>query len=252
VGSGMTAREVQGTSDGTDEFAGQASPRSYEIRFQSAQVHPTGGRAGWAPHRAPSAARSAADLRLYPVRPCTAYVHGVSVPADRPSGPIDPYRFLPFMSRRVMQAWAGREQPPTDVAWTPLRTPLWTCRVALLTSAGIAPRDTAPFDQQGERDNPWWGDPSWRRLPSDVTEADVRVCHLHIDHRPIEDDLDVALPLRRLAELVDDGVVGAVSDSHYSIMGYVLDARELVEVTAPEIAADLVAHEVDLVVLVPV
>ena len=170
--------------------------------------------------------------------------------ADR--APIDPYRYLPFVSRQVMQAWARREEPPADAAWTPLRRPLAACRIALLTSAGIAPRDATPFDQQGERDDPWWGDPSWRRLRRDVSEADVRVCHLHVDHGPIEEDLDVALPLRRLVELADAGVVGSVSDTHYSIMGYVLDAGELVGETAPAIAADLRANDVDLVVLVPV
>ena len=171
---------------------------------------------------------------------------------ERGTGSIDPYRFLPFMSREVMRAWAGREKPPAIASWTPLSKSLATCRVALITTAGIAPRDGEPFDQQGERDNPWWGDPSWRRLRHDVSEADVRIGHLHIDHGPIEQDLDVALPLRRLAELADAGVIGAVSDDHYSIMGYILDARELVEVTAPEIAADLSAKEVDLVLLVPV
>lgn len=168
------------------------------------------------------------------------------------TSPMDPYRFLPFVSRKIMQAWADREEPPEEVAWTPIGTPLSGCRVALLTSAGISPRGCPPFDQQGERDDPWWGDPSWRRLPSILTEEDVQISHLHIDHRPVEADLDVVLPLRRLAELADDGVIGEVATNHYSIMGYVLDAGELVGHTAPEIAADLSAGEVDVVLLVPV
>ena len=147
---------------------------------------------------------------------------------------VDPYRYLPFVSRQIMHAWAEREQAPEEVAWTPLTKPLSACRVALITTAGIAPRDGVPFDQQGERDNPWWGDPSWRRLGGDVTEADVRVCHLHIDHAPIEADLDTALPLRRLSELAASGVIGEVAPYHYSIMGYVLDAGDLVTNSAPQ------------------
>jgi D-proline reductase (dithiol) PrdB len=165
---------------------------------------------------------------------------------------MDPYRFLPFVSRRVMQAWADREEPPSTAAWTPLTKPLETSRVALITTAGISPLEAAPFDQQGERDDPWWGDPTWRRLRRDVSEVDVHIGHLHVDHGPIEEDLDVVLPLRRLAELAADGVIGDVSAAHYSIMGYVLDARELVEDTAPAIAADISVNAVDLVLLVPV
>ncbi len=165
---------------------------------------------------------------------------------------MDPYRYLPFTSRKIMQAWADRETPPEEVAWTPITKSLSSCRVALVTTAGISARDDFPFDQEGERDDPWWGDPGWRRLPPHLTEDEVHVSHLHIDHAPVEDDLDVVLPLRRLAELADQGIVGEVAAHHYSIMGYVLDARELVEDSAPEIAAELTADEVDLVLLVPV
>lgn len=165
---------------------------------------------------------------------------------------MDPYRYLPFVSRKIMQAWAEREEPPATVAWTSINKPLSTCRVALITSAGIAPRGTAPFDQQGERDDPWWGDPSWRRLPAQLTESDVQIGHLHIDHAPVEADLDIVLPLRRLAELADAGVVGEVAPHHYSIMGYVLDAHELIDVTAHELATALTDDHVDLVLLVPV
>ena len=165
---------------------------------------------------------------------------------------MDPYRYLPFLSRQVMQAWADRQRPPADVAWAPLAKPLSACRVALITTAGIAPRDGRPFDREGERQNPWWGDPSWRCLSNDVTERDVEVCHLHVDRAPIEADLDVAFPLRRLSELAAAGEIGDVAANHYSIMGYILDARDLVTDTAPELAAHLAADGVDIVVLVPV
>ena len=165
---------------------------------------------------------------------------------------MDPYRYLPFMTRRIMQAWADREQPPEHAAWTPLPAPLPDCRVALLSTAGISLRSDRPFDTAGERADPWWGDPGWRALPDDVTEDDVRFSHLHVDHTPASVDLGVVLPLRRLHELAAEGVIGAVGRRHISTMGYILDATELVEDTAPEIAGALVADEIDLVLLVPV
>ena len=165
---------------------------------------------------------------------------------------MDPYRYLPFLTRRVMQGWAEREHPSGPPSWTPLRAPLADCRVALLSTAAISLRSDRPFDQEGERADPWWGDPSWRILPHDVTGSDVRFSHLHVDPTPAAEDLDVVLPARRLHELADAGVIGSVGPRHISTMGYILDATELVETTAPEIATALTDDEVDLLLLVPV
>lgn len=108
-----------------------------------------------------------------------------------------------------------------------------------------------PFDQEGERKNPWWGDPSFRVVPHGTKAAEVRLYHMHIDPRFGEEDLDVVLPAQRLEELAPDGVVGGVARSHYSIMGYILRPRELEEVTAPAIASRMKEEGVDVAVLVP-
>ncbi len=100
--------------------------------------------------------------------------------------------------------------------------------------------------------DPWRGDPSWRALPLEATEADVDIYHLHIDAEPARQDLDVVLPMRRLEDLARDGVIGTASPRHFSIMGYILDATELTQVTAPELARALIDDQVDLVLLVPV
>ncbi|MDH3294669.1 MAG: glycine/betaine/sarcosine/D-proline family reductase selenoprotein B [Acidimicrobiia bacterium] len=165
---------------------------------------------------------------------------------------MDPYRYLPFLSRTVMRAWAEREQPPVHVSWTPLTRPLDRCRVALISTAGIALAGDEPFDEQAERDDPWRGDDGWRAIPATATAADVGIHHLHIDRTPAEEDLDVVLPSRRLAELAADGVIGEANHRHFSIMGYILDATGLVTVTAPELGAELAADDVDLALLVPV
>jgi D-proline reductase (dithiol) PrdB len=163
---------------------------------------------------------------------------------------IDSYRFLDFATRQLMKAWAAREDPGV-IPFTPLAKPLRECTVALVSTAGVARRDDRPFDQDGERRNPWWGDPSFREIPLGTTEKEIRIYHLHIDPRIGESDLDVVLPMRRLAELAVEGVIGRPAPTHYSIMGYILDPRELVGTTAPAIAARMRAERVDAVVLVP-
>lgn len=164
---------------------------------------------------------------------------------------IDSYRFLNFASRQVMKAWAERQEPGV-IPFTPLQKPLGACTVALVTTAGVARKDDRPFDQEGERRNPWWGDPSFRTIPLGTTESEIEIYHLHIDPRFGKADLDVVLPMRRLAELAAEGIVGRPAATHYSIMGYILDSQELVTKTAPAIAEHMRAECVDAAALVPV
>ena len=163
---------------------------------------------------------------------------------------IDSYRFLDFAARQVMKAWAAREKPGV-IPFAPLAKPLSECTIALLSTAGIARNDDRPFDQEHERRDPWWGDPSFRTIPLGTTERDVRLYHLHIDPRFGEADLDVVLPMRRLAELAQQGVVGRPAPNHYSIMGYILEPTVLVEETAPAVAALMRRDGVDAAALVP-
>lgn len=61
----------------------------------------------------------------------------------------------------------------------------------------------------------------------------------------------MVLPMRRLAELADEGVVGRPAPTHYSVMGYILEPKELVEKTAPAIAERMGAENVNAAALVP-
>ena len=163
---------------------------------------------------------------------------------------LDSYRFLDFATRQVMKAWAARQKPGV-IPFTPLSKSLGECTVALLSTAVVARNDDQPFDQERERRDPWWGDPSFRVIPLGTTEGDVRLYHMHIDPRFGEADLDVVLPMRRLTELAHEGIVGQPAARHYSIMGYILDESVLIEETAPAIAERMRLDGVDGAALVP-
>jgi D-proline reductase (dithiol) PrdB len=163
---------------------------------------------------------------------------------------IDSYRFLDFATRQVMKAWAARQHAGL-IPFTTLAKPLSECTVALVSTAGIACNNDRPFDQEGERRNPWWGDPSFRVIPLGTSESDVRLYHLHIDPRFGQADLDVVLPMRRLTELAQEGLVRQPAARHYSIMGYILEPDVLVGETAPVIAERMHADGVDAAALVP-
>jgi D-proline reductase (dithiol) PrdB len=165
---------------------------------------------------------------------------------------IDSYRFLDFATRQIIKAWVNREaQGKRPIPWMPMAKPLAECTVALITTAGVARNDDVPFDQEGERQNPWWGDPSYRTIPQGTTEAEVKLYHMHIDPRFGQEDLDVVLPMRRLGELASEGVIGRPADTHYSIMGYQLRSQVLERETAPAIAREMKAQGVDAAALVP-
>jgi D-proline reductase (dithiol) PrdB len=142
-------------------------------------------------------------------------------------------------------------EKPRPIPWSPLCKPLRQSKVALISSAGIALKTDRPFDQEGERQNPWWGDPSYRVIPAAATEADVRLYHMHIDPRPAQQDLNCLFPLARLKELENLGEIGASAGQHFSMMGYILQPETLLRETVPAMIHDLRAERADVVVLVP-
>jgi D-proline reductase (dithiol) PrdB len=163
---------------------------------------------------------------------------------------VDSYRFIGGITKRMVKSWIQLESP-RDIPWTPLAKPLPDCTVAMISTGGIALKTDRPFDQEGERRNPWWGDPSYRVIPQTARTEDIRVYHQHIDPSLAEQDLNCLLPIDRLDELLEMKKVGRAASSHYSIMGYILDPEELLQETVPAIIEHLEADQVDIVVLIP-
>ncbi len=164
---------------------------------------------------------------------------------------IDRNLYLDFLSRKVMKGWMKNEVPPRDIPWTPLSKPLPRCKVALVGSAGVALKNDRPFDQEGERRSPWWGDPSYRLIPRGTRTGDVALYHLHIDTSFGESDLNCVLPLDRLEELAVSGEVAAVARTHYSFMGYLLKPEEFLKTSVPGMIERMRSEEVDVALLVP-
>lgn len=166
---------------------------------------------------------------------------------------VDPWRFTGSFLRQVISAAIPEQPAHGSIPWTPLAKPLAAAKVALLSSAGLSMKGDVPFDMDMERTNPLRGDPSWRMLRADASSASIDANHLHINTSYILKDLNVALPVDRLRELFRDRIVGAVAETHYSIMGYQgSDTSTLEHGSAPEIATRMRSEEVDLALLAPV
>jgi len=163
---------------------------------------------------------------------------------------IDSTRFLDRSVKKLVRSWIRLEEP-REIPWTPLSKPLAKSTVALITSAGLALKTDRPFDQEGERQNPWWGDSSFRVLPRTAKEDDVRLYHLHIHPRIAEEDLNTFFPLQRLSELESSGEIGRSADNHYSYMGYNLQPQALLKESVPAMIEQMKQDGVNVVVLIP-
>lgn len=161
---------------------------------------------------------------------------------------VDSYRFLPRSFRPYYEGRGAFHGEETRV-WAPFEKRLADARVALLSSAGLfLAKDQEPFDAEGERAHPEWGDPSWRSIFS----GELAAMHLHINTADLLADPEIALPRGALSQLVEEGVVGAAAERHYAVMGY--QERSLAgwrEKTAPEIVSDLRDQRVDGLILAP-
>lgn len=121
--------------------------------------------------------------------------------------------------------------------------PLRERRVAIVTTSGIHARGDRAFEM---------GSSDYRIVPGDTRAADLIMSHtsVNFDRSGFQEDVNVVFPLDRLRELQSDGVVGSVSDFHYSFMG-AAPIRAL-EPKARELAGLLKKDRVDAVLLTPV
>ena len=163
---------------------------------------------------------------------------------------LDSYRFLDRAVKKMVRSWI-RKETPHEIPWTPLKKSLSDSTVALVSSAGLALKTDQPFDQDGERQNPWWGDPSFRVIPRMTNVDDLKLYHLHVDPHLVEQDLNTFFPLQRLLELEQCGEIGKSAANHYSYMGYILQPQELLEKSVPCMIQNMKRDEVDVVLLVP-
>jgi len=135
------------------------------------------------------------------------------------------------------------------MAMTPLRKPLSTCTVALVTTAGLSLPDQPPFDVTIKM-----GDSSFRELPADISP---QLLEMHqrswsFDQTGVLRDRNLVFPLDRLREMLKRGEIGAIAPHHYSFMGSIVGPSKLIKQSAPEVARRLAADGVDVVLLTPV
>jgi D-proline reductase (dithiol) PrdB len=116
-------------------------------------------------------------------------------------------------------------------------------RVAIVTTSGVHVRGDRPFEI---------GAADYRVIPGDTLAGNLIMSHVSVnfDRSGFQEDINVVYPIDRLRELMAEGVIGSVSEFHYSFMG-AAPIRAL-EPKARELAALLKKDRVDAVLLTPV
>ncbi|MGB5748018.1 MAG: glycine/sarcosine/betaine reductase selenoprotein B family protein [Desulfobacterales bacterium] len=136
---------------------------------------------------------------------------------------------------------------PDDIPWTTYNGQPSDQTFALATTGGLYLKDSQPpFDTESIH-----GDVSFREIPKTVRQQDIGIAHLHYDHSLTEQDMNIVFPIQRFVELEKEGIVGKLTDTHYSF-SYVNDAVSLATETVPEFISRIKAAGVDVLFLVPV
>jgi D-proline reductase (dithiol) PrdB len=141
---------------------------------------------------------------------------------------VDGFRFIP----PGLRAWIRTSIPEEDfkgyIPWTPTTKPLSQMTIALVTSAGIS-------------------------LKSDraTTEKDIHVNHLHINTTYIEQDINVMLPLARMAEFELEGIIGHLAPKAYSFYGFQYQSTDFLQGAIEPISIQMKLEKADAVLLTP-
>ncbi len=166
---------------------------------------------------------------------------------------VDSFKFLPRLVATFYQM--TEIQPQFPIPWTPLKRPLSECVFGLVTSGGLYHKSVEPpFDLEREKNEPTWGDPTFRVIPKNISQDELGASHLHFNTQDVLEDINILLPVQRFQELDEEGVIGGLADQAYSFMGfqgYPPNATEWRETTGPQVAGRFKAEGVSCVLLTP-
>ena len=154
-----------------------------------------------------------------------------------------PFSCVQFMTDLMAPKLYPRQPIFDPPRLTPLRKPISQSTIGIFTSAGIQLRSDTPLAETN--------DLSYRLIDRGVPYSELGVAH----QTPVRvwalEDLNVAFPRERLAELEADGAIGRLAPRAVSMVGSITKFTELLQKTVPAIKKVFDAEGVDLVFLFP-
>ncbi len=163
--------------------------------------------------------------------------------------PVNSFKFMSRTLAESLKVWPYVDTSGEEIPWTPLSKPVSECRVALISSGGLYHKDDESFDLERERREPLWGDPTYRELPANVRQEDIRIAHLHYVNSHALEDCGCMLPVRALEKMLGEGRIGDIAEAHLTCMGYQPRVGTFIRETVPAMAGRLREMDVDLALL---
>ncbi len=163
------------------------------------------------------------------------------------SSEVEARQLRPGLWDTVNERYPGSMIAKSDlVPLAPLRKPLSECSVTFISTSGVQPKGTVPFDTAHPV-----GDYTFRRVPSDSRVEDLEIHQLKYPTAGADRDLNVIFPIERLRELVADGAIGGLTENFYTFIGYNMDPERLERTLAEDIAGAVSAEGADIALAAP-
>ncbi len=167
--------------------------------------------------------------------------------SDGGGGPPRVAQLRPGLWDTVNERYPGSMIDKADfVPLAPLRKPLSECRLVFISTSGVQPKGSMPFDTVHPV-----GDYSFRRVPSASRPDELEIHQLKYPTASANRDLNVIFPLDRLRELADEGVIGGLAENFYTFIGYNMDPERLERTLAEDIAAAVSEEGADIALAAP-
>ena len=154
--------------------------------------------------------------------------------------------------RRRFDEWERSGSSRTDTNYpfvknqrapfTPARRALPMLNLALISSAGAFIDGTPEFAPN---------DLVFREIPIEVEASDLRFTAKGYDPAAVNQDVNSQLPVERLREFEQNGIIGQLNGVFWSFAGHITSASAVADELAPKLVQRLVRYEVQAALLVP-
>ncbi len=153
------------------------------------------------------------------------------------------FSYSEFMTKLMAPEPYPRQSTFEPPRLAPLRKTIRESTIGIFTSAGIQLRGDTPLAETN--------DLSYRLIDRAVPYSELTVAH----QTPVRvwalEDLNVAFPRERLAELEAEGTIGRLASKAVSMVGSITKFTELLQKTVPAIQRELEEQGIDLLFLFP-
>lgn len=133
---------------------------------------------------------------------------------------------------------------PGSIPWARNTVALADSKIAVVTTAGFYMKGQPPFLENSPA-----GDWTFRVIHKDMALNKLALSSHTVDRRAASLDPNMLLPLERLADLKNQGLIGSVANNHYSFYSFTARPNRLMDGSAKDTARRIRYEGVDKVIL---